>query len=874
MTGDSRATARLTVFLVALAMVAVPMPALASHNSAGVGVELVQPDEIPDGDQMSPDVPDTSPLKPQFHDNLVTPRPAPSDQTGERYSDCNGPDDTSTYDPGSDASDCYIGFFDVQLEYIVLTSVLVTRGAGDPLYPVNPDPGDQDCTGQDQSSPEEQLVDRANHTVNGLQGEGDCTGGDHLWYAPPFRTLAIDTDLMDAPFQGDQNAPGLTDATGSEYGSGTLTFPFTASTYMYIFGQPHPDNTNPSDLEAGQGMFGPNPAAGGGPVNDLTDACDGRTAECKLLTPTDIKLYDDLSRAERTNAQARVCTFLPQYFSLTPGTLNNQPCGPFGGQTNQFYPSTSQGGLGIDGAPGTWHHTMPGWHGFSWLLNHQSTTEFADFNCDGGSLCHDYLEDGEQLEPGNMMFFAVNPKVPDVNGPLWCVKPNFIGQSSTIGDTGLSDNGFYDYEADAIDSDVYTHWIHPATTVLVEHTEGPVRDVVGPVQDASPISRFDLTSAQAVAEAQSLQGDEETERTLAEQGAPAEVMDAYDRFDFTEAAHDEPHAELGSQNQRSFERTVDTGLRCDPTGVVRLFETTQTDQGGLQFDADVSSTNTPDLKDATLFGDDGLPARESETHDGAWTPEEYSFSGSSLAKLDTSQDTDASSPGNDGDGDGKAFDPCAQALGQPQPTRDFCPWQGVWDAYNENCNVPDGTDSPPTCGTVLKDRGYAVDSDTGVGLYFVLEVTGPTVVYDEDLFDAGRVIDVLGENDAAATNCVVGTSIGFDAKLPNVLGVATVDAAVTQLCSDAGGETLFIDDAFDDQGGLGGGFSSDIAWTKLTPTAQGVQDNTGGLGEADSLTLNGVWTIQDGKTAEDSGSFALGSDANLYEFSDVDSLDT
>lgn len=863
------ATARITILLAALSLAIVPMTALASHNSVGVGVQVVQADEAvlgsdaPD-DNLRPDVPDDSSLRPTYANQLGDDaRPSPSDQSGERYTDCKTAGEAGVnYAPTKTNNHCYIGYFDTQLEYIIVTSGLFTRAGSDTLYPVNPEAGDPQCPG-----PASDPVGYAQNAADGLQGEGNCAGSDHTTYQQPFGTLALDTDLMDAPFMGtdDQGSDGLggSDVAGQEEGSGTLTFPFTAMHYFYIFGQPHPDNPSPSSFEAGSGIFGPSPLAGGSPATDLTGACGDRTKACTMLTPTDIKLYDRYKPAG-VEAGARVCTFMPAYFTLGPGTLTQTPCGPFGTTNNQFVPSMTNGGFQL-GVTDTWAHTLPGWHGNAWIVNQQSSTEFFDINCDGGSLCHDYFEDDDEMQPGNNFFHAVNPKVPTPKGPLWCAKPNFIG---TAADTsgGVTDNGFYDYNADAIDVDSYVWFAHNRVRDVRDATHGPVRTVAGPVQDASPIHRSEVSSAQAITQALGGTNDEAIEDQV-RSVAPAAVVDALDSADYTESGNDETHTKLGPDNQFPFSRTFNEGVRCDGLGLVRVFESSQTVDGGLQFNVNLNhqtaATGTPALKDPTQFGEDGLPAGEEGTHSGAWNAKTYSFSGSAIGVLNTNGDND--------------LDQCAQALGQPQPTRDFCPWQPIWDAYNPNCNVPDGSSSPPECGTVLENRNY--DTAAGVGLYAVVTVTGPVAITQEDVSDATQHTThttVIGENNPTAQNCFVATSIGFEGPLAASLGVQPADLA-DELCPSDVQATALVTDAFDDQGGSTGGFSADVEFTKLVPTTQAVQDAAGGLGEDDSLCVTGVWNVQDGKVASDTEqSLDLAGDGTTFDenvFSDCDSLD-
>lgn len=868
-------SAKLAIVVSALALLTVPMSALASHNSVGVGAQVAQADEyeITDGPAapLAPDVPADSKFDVIYH-NDTAPRSAPNDQTGDRYKACQEFGQLgANYAPTRSNDHCYVGYFDAQFQYVILTSLLFTRGQGDPLYFANPASQDEFCTGEDK--PREHvgpslgilLVDEAIARADRSQSS-ECAGSGHTWYTQPADTLAVDTDLLEPGTQGSdrgaQDGSGAADALGTEEGSGVLTFPFLGQQYVFAFGQPHPDNPNPSPYKAGAGPFGPSAAAGGTPVTDLSGACGQRTKACTLLTPRDLALYD--ANAPGTQ-EGRLCGFQPQFFTVNPGALETGPCGFSGTRLTQFLPSITQGGFGAGAAP-TWLTTLPGWHGQALFLNHQSSTLFADFNCDGGSFCHDLLEDGDQRGAGTLMYYAINPKVPDsAQDPLWCVRPNFIGEET---DGTVNTDEFSGYVADAIDSDVYTHFLQkPVNQDLRPLVHGPARTALSPAQDVAP-DRGEVTNPETLNDPLAIADDEALEEQLSG-NVPPQVLAAIDRADYAEednndpdAAYNTPTDDVPGQNQGFFDVSFKEGLRCNAAGAVKQLPQV-THEGGLRLNADLSQTTQ--LKDPTLL-EGNLPAKEDDTHHGDWAIDLYSFNGPIQAVLDTNNNT--------------AFDGCVQALGQPQPQRDACPWQGLWDAYNSNCKVGqfDPQNSHKTCGWLLEQWGYEVNNTgpgdaneptgapSGVGLYATLKIAGPvvttSVTTDQALLQ--QRTHVLGRNDTTATNCIIAISKGLESHLATHLADATSDDGTADtvidgdekeaLCPDTvdigpkddppeDGEVAVILDAFNDQSGINkGGFSAAFSFAKLAPTPNGLR-SAGGFGANDELCVNALFTV-------------------------------
>ncbi len=871
-----------TLFVTASALVllTVSFPTIvATHNSAGAGVQVAIAEEYDDAGELDPDVNPTIP--PVYHEGEAEqgitemPRFSPLDQRGHNYAapEClEYQDDPDAYqdeldrlEDTVDASDpatredtdiCYVGLLDMRHQYVFVLSALAHPQPAH-LYQVNPAPDDDYCRGQEDPNeatgvgPVDEVATRAERAAD----SEECNGDEHDLYTAG-QNLLIDTALVETPVDSDEDTPGLADATAVEdTASGTLTLPNTLMRYVYLFGQPHPavsldEYAFTERPEAGQGVFGPNPQDGGDPVRDITGACGDRTQECKLLTPADIRAYDEDPPTNEEDT-ARVCTYQPSYFTVNPGELTSGACGAMTGTAigGGFVDVVEDGGFGVDEAPNTYLEVLPGWNGFSHLLNHESTTLLADVGCDAGSICHDLLEDGDQArENGAGFFVAVNPEVPDLSGDtghLWCVRPNILttGPDQVFRDPlpdGLDwpedreeilEQVSSVYDADAVDVDVFTHVLQSEAHGVSDAIHDDVRAIVGPVQDVAP-DRADLVNPETLNDPLDVVSYSDAKAEV-KQATPDEADEPIERADYWDASD----TSASFPGHEAFTYEYETGLGCTDDGFLVDRPEGVTDQGGLNFAVGVSHGNTISLKDPTALDEQGLPAPNTDTHAGAWQAEEYSFGGSAVAHVDTVGS--------------EAFDPCSQALGEPQPHRDFCVWRGVWDAYNEDCE-----EDERTCGDILRDRGYDVD-DEGVGLFYTLTLSGVVVVDNTgdanpaDPEGAQELVHVLGAEDPTAQHCIVGTSVGFDAYLPNhVDGANTLEAAIDALCSGTDGEVLFLEDAFNGGSSTGGGFSSDWLFTKLVPTPVAAQDEFG-IGDDDSLCMNAVWSVQDGQVASD-----------------------
>lgn len=959
---------KLAIILTTLALVLVPMSAVASHNSVGAGVQVVQADEYDQNGDLAPDIDDVgaggNDYQQIFHQNVDPARLAPSDQTGQNYTDCDtfadakdgGDAEDGEYNPSVDGTDCYVGYFDQQLEYVILNTLFITRSDSDPLYAANPPQDDRTCRGQDEDGnpgdhpgPDADVaqVDEALARVNDTQSD-ECNSKTHQWFAPPFETLRVDTDLLEGPAMGDdrfdRDGNGVSDVAGNQEGSGTLTFPFTAQKYYFLFGQPHQETLDAdaeSPYRAGCGPFGDvdaPPCVGpdevrsfGTPLTDLgelggPDACGDRTDECRLLTPKDLEHYDSEDNVpEGVSSLGRLCAFLPQFFTVNPGTLVESPCGAFGDRVDQFLPSAYQGGFGTGQAP-TWAVTLPGWHGNAWLLNHQSSSFAHDFWCDGGSACHDLFADdvdkdgdGEKesnLADGTIMLAAVNPKVPSVDSDFWCVRPNILGVGGygdingdgVINETDDAADGTVDgivepdYVTAAFDADLFTHALQEPfyDAYRDEHVEGvpsvhdAFRTVARPILgDGFVGSPETLNNPLAPAD------DEEIEARLAEL-VPA-AAEAIQQADYTEADNDDPEASHNdadygedgavdrdqATNLHPFTRERTAGLKCTASGAVEQVPDA-TQEGGLRLDAQLSQT-TVAVKDSTIL-DGLLPANEEDTHRGAWQLDLYSISGPATSVIDTNNNS--------------AFDDCVEALGQPQPTRDACPWKMLWDAGNlDGCTMEDAQPSNPDmpCSTKLAEFGYAVnhtqdvdedgvpdvssDEAVGVGLYSVLKVRGPLLVTDVGETDQQLLQDrttLMGVPGTGQQNCVIGLSKGFADHLADHIGDQRDNPAndtwgdddIEDLCGTSdNARTYVIFDAFSDQAGDDkGDFNSLIDFAPLVPTPQGVRSSLADFGAEDEVCVGAVFSVPDDRTeptSDTASSVALTDDAHYL---DCDSL--
>lgn len=897
---------RLTVLAVVLGLVLVPMPTLATHNSFGPDVHVVQPDEFdPSDGSLVPDIPsgevpyddaNVSDLTPDedepgehpfvmnFHENLISQRApsreAPPDQTGESYTQCTtfGTAGAANYAPWKETNDqCFIGYFDSQVEYLILSTFLQIKHF-DLLYPVNPAPGDESCTGEDTKHtgprvgirPVDVALGRADSVVQGYLTGEDCTGFTHTQYQTSS-ALSIDTDLLSGQGEdrGGEDGTGATDVMGTQEGSSTLAFPFLLSQYTYVFGEPHPDAPN-SNIGADELPFGvPN-----APLLSSAGACGQRTEHCQLLTPGDLMAYDDNDN-NNVDDVARLCIYTPQFSPVTPGGRASGPCGIFGSRIEDYVGVASAGGFGISASPDTFFEMLPGWYDNLVYITPAPTGTLVGTPWTTDGLEEDYFDDEKEISPGLLFYTAVNPKVPSATSQVWCARIGFIGQEGNVPGTGLSDRGLYDYEADAIDSDIYSETFRGPAVTVRDLTHDPVRNSLEAAQSLAQnvtentsqtleqvLNRTLVNETLALLENVSNetvnQLENATEETTTRAGR------AVERADYFESEEVEAHVQNGTANQDNFQRDVAPGLRCDAQGAMRVREDSLEQHGGVRFNMDLNQ-QTVNLKDPTLFGEPSpLPAQENQTKEGHWQTDAYSFGGTALAVIDSN-----------GDGD---FDNCAEQTGQPQPQEDFCPWRALWDVYRNSCSTADQTPCDKSADRLEynlnlsdswpnkhqgEDHDEAEDTTgpAGVGLYAVAKVTGPLAIIDEDAISGPGAVQnhthVLGDESSLQTqHCIIGVSQGFEKWLPTHVGTDQSDNGTIDkddkkdLCPDqfgpGGGEIQVVLNAFDAQGGANGGFSGDINIVKLLPTPK-LTDPA----PEDSICVTGVWTVDDGEIAKD-----------------------
>lgn len=944
------------------ALVTIPGTALATHNSFGPHVQVVEADEakagvdtpIDERGELTPDIGPNSPFNIDFHRNLETgtpsmpARPAPQDQTGLRYhgSSCEtwgeavGDDGTATDEEEQawmngleTGSSCYVGFLDQQLEYYIATTLLIAV-QDDSFYAANPEEGDEYCNGREDTGnrsisgpgPVEDAADTVivgdDSTVDemitrGSRADDDrCDGsGEDKQYWPG--TVQVDVNLLE------QGTEAAHEAGGSDRGSGTWSLPVSGATYAYVFGQPHPNTTGDerSGLSAGQGPFGPvGSGALGNPIGDITGACGDRTKACELLSPADVKAYDD--NFQEDSDKARVCYFIPQYRFSPAGGEGEQDrsagvCGNSGYQAYDYIEAATAGGLGTD-VP-TFLHTLPGWRYPVILIPSEMYDGIVDVMSeedphspkppgwddtppslvreDGlaqerspDGFVQDYFDEEQRFRKGFQAYVAVNPYVPTREGTLRCITPNILadGDDSQLPD-GFegSDPGVYGtYLADAIDADVYPVTMRQQFVGVRDETHEDVR--YGPDgRDGS------LPGLAAVQDATGMDyplpwADE----TTADAGSAIDTLGVPGELEYRESEDPEPHAEYHASdyqetaptsiNAEPFLDEVPAGLQCDAAGELVFNDQTVERGGGMQFDVNLQraepGADYPDrnIKDPTL----GVVA-EGDSDAGAWQPDIYSFGGQAHAVVDSNEN--------------QRFDDCPGS--NLEPHEDVCPWEAIWDAYNSNCNT---IEAEQTCEDVLEGFGYNVTR--GVGLYSVLKVTGPVAVFSEATTEADSSVDrivVGGTEDATAKNCVIGVSTGFQHKLAGFVGPDRDDPAAdppqTDATWDAEDEEALcgtytdtietIDDAFDDQSAVTpGGFSAAIQWAKLLPTPAAVQEGTG-FGADDQLCVEGIWTVADtgsgtqvaadtAEDPEDPGQENIVLEEGVHRFNDCDTFDT
>lgn len=853
-----RLSGRWLVLVIAIAMLTITMPSLATHNSLGPHTSIV----VNDGEK-EPAYDPASDVAPRFHEDAVEdglipePRIGPQDHAGDSYDkdkcDAYGEGDVAyqeeldrlgnevdsdTPHEDRETSICWVGYFDVVYQYILVSNQ--GFNLANDLYPVNPAPDDGYCRGEeDQSGVTLQIPETGGEigATTGIEpvdvaltnlwrvGDDDCQGGGHDAYTVPG--IGIDRALLEAPVQNDDFTPGLEEELENE-GSISQTFPGYTRAYTLLFGQPHPSNANATGISVEDPPFTETPGDFTQGTNglstiigDLSNACEDRTKACDLLNVEDVQLYDaNHPDVDGDDSFARICEFLPQ-FVATDGVaeLEGGICGPVGDAQEWFEPDA--GGLGIEDGPPTFISTLPGF----WSVWHNIETPYVSL---GASFSGSYTDDEGSYTGSFYFYHAINPKVPEPDHSLWCAVPGFLTHGTGVGPSGAQlveeseDPGLYGpYQADAMDVHFAHFTVAPIADDLHAATHPTVRSVLGPAQDVT---------GEGLDSVNELLNDSDVE-------VPEEVSEGIDRADPAGPGLGDKPYNVPTSTQNDFQISLDPGIACTAAAQPSLQDGSTLD-GGLLFDTSLSQ-ETIVLKDPTVFDDEDLPEKQSESDRGTWQTDVYSFSGLVKGVVDS-------------DDDG-ALNDCPDAGGSIPEDQDRCVWQPYWDVYNSNCETF-GADT--LCGEQMGSNGYAIDgSDAadgigGVGLFFGLQVSGPVLVTDTSPtlgeVEGGTFQDrttVLGDqDDPLATHCVIGTSQEFDEFLLAHFIAEDETDLVSDLCPDADGEVHFIPDAFSDQGSLDRGeFSGAFEWAPLAPTP-----DAGVLEQGDQLCIASLWSIQSG----------------------------
>lgn len=900
------------VVAVAISMLTIAFPAaIATHNSIGANVVLVQPTEDPD----NPDIPPDHELRVTYHNfeagtleeddrdlpedvrdllvdeededafepTIPEPREMPLDQTGERYTDCITAEEAGdAYAPWDNEDQCYVGYLDHQRLTFLYLSLFLTWQPNDSDYWLNPHPNDGHCQGD---SPEEVTgFDPADETIASvdrrtsafLEG-GDCDGSGHGQGLPG--DVMIDVNLLESPFQDDATP----DLSQQDVGSGTQALPQLSTPYVFLFGEPHPEADEPLEGEdfEWEGFSADEPPFTGGvdegasPLFDLEGACGDRTDQCMLLTIGDLQEYD---RHDRPGAgdegQAAFCEFAPQFQTINPDERDAGICGVTGSPMNQFIPIYEGGGYGTGET--TYLNMLPGWYRGIISITTGPTTH-------GGATTNPATATpGLTGSTPIQYMYAVNPKVPAADDPLWCVTPNFLADGESNVDLGgLNDPGFYGtYIADAIDVDIFHD------NPLVDEVQQNPQALDDLYADKNAIQEeFELDDApDPIAVSQNPIGF-----------VGGIVFDAYSdavpgEADYLESSPEKPWNTFG-ETQHSWETDApDPGVRCNAQGAVVVEDDPNSLKGGIVFDTSISQ-QTVTLKDPTLVDDDG-PLSEEDTQSDGWQTDAYWFSGDILGIVDSNEN--------------ERFDACFLPDGQINPDEDQCVWQPYWDAYNPSCTTFFGA----SCFEQLLDDGYALNAthntdesslidaedeeitqdNYGVGMYFVLELTGPFATKDPGIPGQNTAelrTNVIGaEDDPDTTHCVLGTNLGFadegrdmgqaispsadrlannfdhwpgfdvDLNQPDEDILQDLTEFVCGFSGNVDGEHVFIGDAFSTQNSRAS-FSSGIDWVKLAPTPdEGSLVND----ENDRLCVGAFWNVlnhPDVDQSADSASLAL-----------------
>jgi hypothetical protein len=474
-------------------MLTIPMPAVASHNVIQTTVSVWEDDGELDRAEFPEEVATEYHVDAKEDGLIPEARQMPQDDTGshytgeckpyEEYTSDEAYQEALTSEDGTAGEACYIGYFEVDHQLLLLTSGFIF--SADLLYPVNSsDPycqGEEDAQKEDERTlpvagvePVDEAAARAERAPS-----SDCDGSGHAWELDYPQALAIDDDLLEAPAQS-----GEADPVAENHGTSAKTIPGIFSGYGLLFGQPHPATEEPSELRAGEGPFSTAPGNLGDPDNglstmiagDLSNACGDRTQECRLLTPEDVRNYDNNRPDVGGDDQARICTFSPQFVATDPADFDAGLCGVTGdGFVWDEY--RERGGLGLEDGPPTYVSTTPGWHYGRIPIETPYVSAGLSYNPAGGNYTNAYY-----------YYNAVNPSVPESDHPLWCVVPGMLtepGQLELENGNTIDDPGLYGtYDAHAISTHVRHFTVAPLLDQVADTVGPTLRDVQNATDEA------------------------------------------------------------------------------------------------------------------------------------------------------------------------------------------------------------------------------------------------------------------------------------------------------------------------------------------------------------------------------------------------------
>lgn len=565
---------RVILFALALAVLTWTVPAEATHNSIGAHAGIVEPQAVDEEGNLASQGSDE--LAYLFHEDaardglIPQPRAPPQDQRGDRYTDCTHADsfrDKTRYEEYLVEGDaCYVGYFEVFRMWRATWALYTLAQPSDPLYALNPTPADPYCRGREETEEHTGISPLDAMITNAERVEDErCQGDAHESYH--VGGILLDTNLLEPR--------RVSEAIKVEDGHGTRTVPLITQPYALLFGQPHPENPNPSDLKVGKGPFHEAPgeperglSSVGAVLGDLSNACGERTQDCVLLTPRDLALYDEAE-------DGRLCEFAPQLVPATP-TASATGCGVFGSAFHTFIAGANGGGFGITDGPPSWVSTLPGWYRGVATVSTPSTYTMATF------VDSFTMDEGEYSDAFHY-YYAVNPEVPDVDHPLWCVRPSMLATGTGAGElTKEEDPGFYGaYRADALAYNQHPVLYRSFLDASHEATHEPVREVLSPIQESVKDA------------ARSLEG----------------------------SAIPKPHNALGA-TQKDFFVDLPYGLACDPTGHPAITKEDRY-EGGLVFDTRIRAETVGCIEDVCE------PKRQAQPMDA------FTFQGTVQGVVDT-----------------------------------------------------------------------------------------------------------------------------------------------------------------------------------------------------------------------------------------------